>query len=142
MLIDATFNRLTGNILGAAIEVHRRLGPGLLESVYFSCFQMELAACRLRFETQRRVPITYRDATLEATYRVDLIVEDLVVVELKAVERLLPVHEAQLLTYLRLLNSPAGLLINFNVARLMDGVKRLVNARYVGPDGAGVSTLT
>jgi GxxExxY protein len=126
MLIDAPFNEITHHVIGAAIEVHRHLGPGLLESTYLPCLQFELTSRRLRFTTQQRIPIVYKG--FEAgTYRVDLFVEDLIVVELKAVERLLSVHDAQLLTYLRLLNAPAGLLINFNVARLMDGVKRLLN---------------
>jgi GxxExxY protein len=130
MLIDAAFNELTGKIIGAAIEVHRHLGPGLLESAYVPCLQYELAACRLPFEAQRSVPIVYKGMSIPATYRIDLIVEGIVVVELKAVERLAPVHDAQVLTYLRLTNCPAGLLINFYVAKLSDGVKRLLNGRY------------
>ena len=139
MQIDAAFNELTHNIIGAGIEAHHYLGPGLLESTYLPCLQFELSTRRIRFETQRTVPIHYKGFSLGAQYRIDLIVEGLVVVELKSVDRLLPVHDAQLLTYLRLTNSPLGLLMNFNVARLTDGVKRLVNARYVGPDGRGVT---
>ena len=129
MLIDATFNDITRQILAAAIEVHRTLGPGLLESTYMPCIQYELAARNLRFVTQRSVPIVYKGMRLGAGYRIDLIVEDVVVVELKTVAALLPVHRAQVLTYLALTGCPAGLLINFNVPRLMDGVQRVINRR-------------
>ena len=130
MLLDnAKVNDLTRQILGAAIEVHRQLGPGLLESVYLFCFQFELSARGLRFSTQRAVPIMYKGMLLDACYRVDLIVEDAVVVEIKAVSGLTSAHEAQTLTYLRLTECPAALLINFNAARLMDGVRRLLNTR-------------
>jgi GxxExxY protein len=127
MLIEATFNDVTRQILSAAIEVHRTLGPGLLESTYMPCLQFELAARNLRFVTQRSVPIVYKGMRLDAGYRIDLVVEDVVVVELKTVAALLPVHRAQVLTYLSLTGCPAGLLINFNVPRLMDGVKRVIN---------------
>ena len=135
MLIDAAFNELTGKIIGAAIEVHRHLGPGLLESSYLDCLYQELTAQQLRFEHQRSVPVMYKGLTLTSAYRIDLVVEDLVVVEAKCVERLLPVHEAQVLTYLRMANSPVGLLINFNVAKLLDGLKRIINPRYTGSNG-------
>ena len=129
MLVDpSAFNDITRPILGAAIEVHRTLGPGLLESIYLQCFQWELASRKLRFITQRAIAIVYKGAQLEASYRIDLIVEDLVVVEVKAVHALEAVHQAQVLTYLRLARCPVGLLINFNVPRLMDGVRRLLNA--------------
>jgi len=114
---------------GRAIEVHRTLGPGLLESIYTPCLHAELAARQLRFVTQRAIPIVYKGMRLESSYRVDLIVADLVVVELKSTTALLPVHQAQVLTYLEITKCPAGLLINFNVPRLMDGVKRLINPR-------------
>ena len=126
MLAAASFNGVTGEIIGAAIEVHRVIGPGLLESAYMPCLQFELAARKLRFVSQRAVPIVYKGMNLDSTYRIDLIVEDLVVVEIKAVDRLLPVHQAQVLTYMGLTGCPAGLLINFNVPRLVDGVKRLI----------------
>lgn len=129
MLIDAPFNKVTGEILSAAIEVHRILAPGLLESNYAPCFQFELSARKLRFVAQRAIPIVYKGIQLDAGYRVDLIVEDLVVVETKSVSALLPVHDAQVLTYMKLTGCPAGLLINFNVSKLMDGVKRLVLPR-------------
>ena len=129
MLIDASYNALTGQILSAAIEVHRTLGPGLLESTYIPCLQFELTARNLRFVTQRSVPIVYKAMRLDAGYRLDLIVEDAVVVEVKSVATLLAVHQAQVVTYLRLTGCPAGLLINFNVPRLMDGVKRVLHPR-------------
>ena len=129
MLINAPFNPITRDVIGAGIEVHRVLGPGLLESTYTTCLQYELAARRMRFVAQQSVPIVYKGITLEPSYRVDLIVEDQVVVEVKSVERLLAVHEAQVLTYMRLTGRPAGLLMNFNVPKLVDGVKRLVNPK-------------
>ena len=128
MLIEnAGLNELTGSILSAAIEVHRVLGPGLLESIYSTCMKHELAARRLRFVSQHPIPLTYKDVKLESFFRVDLVVEDRVVVEVKCVESIAAVHKAQVITYLRLTGCPAGLLINFNVPRLVDGVKRLIN---------------
>jgi GxxExxY protein len=94
MLVDAPFNTITGEIIGAAIEVHRTIGPGLLESTYMPCLQIELAARSLRFAAERAVPIVYKGTALDTKYRVDLIVEDLVVVEVKSVDQLLPVHRA------------------------------------------------
>jgi GxxExxY protein len=129
----STFNHITHDILGAAIEVHRHLGPGLLESTYAPCLQYELRARRLSFETQRAVPVVYKGMALNVTYRADLVVEKMVVVEVKSVTTLTPVYEAQVLTYMRLAQCPAGLLINFNVPRLMDGVKRLLNTRATEP---------
>jgi GxxExxY protein len=128
MLLDnPRLNEVTSEILGAAIEVHRVLGPGLLESIYQACLQFELASRGLRFIVQRPIPILYKATRLQAVYRVDLIVEDLVIVEIKCVDVVGPVHKAQVMTYLRLTGMPAGLLINFNAARLIDGVKRLIN---------------
>ena len=127
MLVDAPFNDLTRQILAGAIEVHRVVGPGLMESVYLPCLERELHERQLRFVSQRRVPLVYKGMRFDVAYRVDLVVEDMVVVELKATAGLIDVHKAQLLTYMKLLDCPAGLLINFNVARLMDGVKRLIN---------------
>lgn len=126
MLADTPLNSITHEILAAAIEAHRHLGPGLLESTYMSCLQFELAARRLRFITQRVIPIVYKGMRLDSSYRVDLLVEDTVVVEVKSVAALLPVHQAQVLTYMRLTDSPAGLLINFNEEKLMNGVRRLM----------------
>jgi GxxExxY protein len=130
MLIDTSANRITHEILSAAIEVHRILGPGLFERVYEPCFRYELGVRKLQFERQRVVPTLYKGMHFGATYRVDLIVEGSIVVETKCVAALLPVHSAQVLTYMKLTNCPFGLLINFNVPKLMDGVKRLVLPRH------------
>jgi GxxExxY protein len=129
VLADAPLNVITGQIIGAAIEVHRILGPGLLESTYMRRLQFELAANKLRFVPERAVPILYKEIALDAMYRIDLLVEELVVVEVKSTDRLLPVHQAQVLMYMRLTDCPAGPLINFNVPKLVDGVKRLINPR-------------
>jgi len=141
MLIDAPFNEITGEIIAAAIEVHRVLGPGLLESAYVPCLQYELSARKLQFATQRQLPITYKGIVLDASYRLDFVVEDTVIVEVKSVAALLPVHDAQLLTYLHLSGQPAGLLINFNVPKLVQGVRRLLNRNVLrersGAEGTG-----
>ena len=126
------FSGLTHDIIGAAIEVHKHLGPGLLESTYTPCFHYELHARNLRFVAQRAVPIVYKGMPLDSSYRIDLIVEDSVLVEVKSVAVVTPVFEAQLLTYLFLTRCPVGLLINFNVPLLTDGVIRKVNARTYG----------
>jgi GxxExxY protein len=120
-------NRISGIILDAAIAVHTALGPGLLESAYQACLAYELTSRGLRVQTQVPLPIKYRGVCVDAAYRIDLIVEDLVVIEIKAVERLLPIHEAQLLSYLKLSDKRLGLLVNFHVLRLKDGYKRIVN---------------
>jgi GxxExxY protein len=128
MAVDlAAFDDLTQRILGAAIDVHRHLGPGLLESIYQECLVRELAARRLSFVSQQSSSILYKGVRLSGSYRLDLVVENCVVVEIKAVAALAPVHQAQRLTYMRIADCPVGLLINFNVPRLIDGVKRLVN---------------
>ena len=141
MLIDAPFNELTGEIIAAAVEVHRVLGPGLLESAYVPCLQYELSARKLRFATQRQLPLIYKGIVLDTSYRLDFVVEDLVIVEVKSVAALLPVHEAQVLTYLNLSGHPAGLLMNFNVEKLVMGVRRLLNRSVMsarrGPEGTG-----
>ncbi|MDP2881693.1 MAG: GxxExxY protein [Azonexus sp.] len=120
-------NQLTEAVIGAAIEVHRTLGPGLLESAYESCLARELELRGLPYERQLSLPLGYKGVELECGYILGLLVEGLVVVELKTVEKLLPIHEAQLLTYLKLTNSPAGLLINFKESTLVRGLKRMVN---------------
>ena len=120
-------NRLTEQIIGAAIAVHRELGPGLLESAYEACLAYELAKRDLRIERQKALPVRYHNVNLDCGYRIDLLVEDSVVVELKAVERLEPIHQAQLLSYLKLSRLHVGLLINFNVEKLTNGLRRLVN---------------
>lgn len=117
-------NAITGAIIGAAIEVHKLLGPGLLESAYEECLARELALRGLRVDRQRPVPVVYKDVKLECGYRMDIVVEGCVVVELKAVESLAPIHEAVMLTYLRLSGFRLGLLINFNVVVLKDGIRR------------------
>ena len=127
MLVEATFNRITHEIIGAAIEVHRNLGPGLLESAYIPCLQHELATRKLRFVAERSVPIIYKEMQLDAKYRIDLLVEDVVIVEVKSIDCVMEIHKAQVLTYMRLNGCPAGLLINFNVAKLIDGVTRLID---------------
>ena len=119
-------NELTHSIIGAAIEVHRTLGPGLLESAYEECIARELTLRGLSFERQKALPVVYKEVKLECGYRVDLLVEGRVIVELKSVEALAPVHDAIVLTYLRLSGAPIGLLINFNVAVLKDGLKRFI----------------
>ena len=122
-----TENEVTDRIIGSAIEVHRRIGPGLLESIYSECLAMELTLRGVRFEREVPVPVIYREQRVAVDLRIDLLVERCVVVELKAVEKLLPVHDAQLLTYLRLTQQSVGLLINFNVPALKNGLRRLVN---------------
>ena len=130
MLVDAPFNRITGEVIAAAIEVHRILGPGLLESTYIPCLQYELSARKLRYVTQQPLPLVYKGMVLNATYRLDLVVEETVVVEVKSITHLEAVHDAQLLTYLNLSNRPVGLLINFNVPKLVLGVRRLINKSW------------
>ena len=120
-------NELTGQVIGAAIEVHKALGPGLLESVYEDCMAVELRLRGLLSERQKAVPLRYKGHPVGASLKIDLLVADLVVVELKSVAELLPVHEAQLLTYLKLTKCPAGLLINFNIPVLKQGIKRMLN---------------
>ncbi len=120
-------NKITEIIIGAAIAVHRALGPGLLESTYEACMLYELNERGLKTERQKALPVTYRGVHLECGYRIDLLVEDLVIVELKAVEKLEPIHEAQLLSYLKLSGLQVGLLINCNVIELRRGIRRLVN---------------
>lgn len=120
-------NEISGKIIGAAIEVHRKLGPGLLESAYEECLCCEMALRGIKFERQVPLPLNYKGVDLDCGYRLDLLVEDKVIVELKSVETLEPIHEAQMLTYLKFRNAWLGLIINFNVIMLKDGVRRLVN---------------
>jgi GxxExxY protein len=119
-------NEITAAIIGAAIEVHKALGPGLLESAYEECLCRELTLRQIPFERQRQLPLEYKGVQLDCGYRLDLLVADAVVVEVKSVETLLPIHEAQLLTYMRLGGWKVGLLINFNVPLLKRGIKRMV----------------
>jgi len=120
-------NALTQPVIGAAIQVHRTLGPGLLESVYLACLLYELRAAGLSVETQHKVPVHYGDVQIDCGYRIDALVESTVIVEVKSIAELAPIHEAQLLTYLRLSNRPVGLLINFNTKVLAHGVRRRIN---------------
>lgn len=117
-------NQLTEKIIGCAIEVHKRLGPGLLESAYEECLSYELKSVGLAIERQVPIPVVYKDIKLECGYRIDILVEKAVIIELKAIETLAPVHEAQILTYMKFANKTMGLLINFNVTLLKNGIKR------------------
>jgi GxxExxY protein len=119
-------SELTQVVIGIAIKLHRELGAGLLESVYQACLVKDLRDAGLRVETEKVLPIRWRGATLDATYRLDAVVEKMLVLELKAVEQVLPIHKAQLLTYLRLSEYPIGLLINFNAPLLRDGITRII----------------
>jgi GxxExxY protein len=125
---------LTPEIIGAAIKIHRKLGPGLLESAYEACLAYELEKLCLRVEKQKPVPLIYEAVKLDCGFRADLVVEGRVVVELKCKESLHPVDEAQLLSHLRLLNIPVGLLINFHVVLLKDGIKSMVNNYQEPPE--------
>ena len=116
---------LSEGVIGCAIEVHRHLGPGLLESTYEDCLCFELAAEGITFERQLQLPVTYKGAKLDAGYRLDILVASRLVVEVKAVERIVAIHEAQLLTYLRMSGHRVGLILNFNHAVLKDGIRRL-----------------
>lgn len=120
-------NLITGTVIAGAIEVHRHIGPGLLESAYEECLCFELAQRGLRFERQVPLPVVYKGIKLDCGYRMDIVVEGLVVLELKSVENLLPIHEAQILTYLKLSDHPLGLLINFNVSFLRQGIRRFAH---------------
>jgi len=127
MMKKERFDRITENIIGAAIEVHRALGPGLLESAYEACLTFELVQRGLKVEQQKPLPVIYQEVKLDCGYRLDLLVEESVIVEVKAVDRLAPIHQAQLLSYLRLSGCKVGLLMNFNVKVMKDGIRRVVN---------------
>jgi len=120
-------NEVSGQIVDAAMRVHTALGPGLLESAYEGCLTYELRKRGLKVAAQVGLPVVYEGVNIDVGYRIDLLVDDLVIVELKAVDKLAPIHEAQLLTYLKLSGKRLGLLINFNVLHLKDGIKRMVN---------------
>ena len=122
-----SLNQVTAAIIGAAIEVHRTLGPGLLESAYEACLAYELLERGLKVEQQKPLPLVYKEVTLDCGYRLDLLVENAVIVEIKAVDRAQPIHQAQLLSYLKLSGCEVGLLINFNVTVLKEGIHRLIN---------------
>ncbi len=126
-------DELSGKVIGAAIKVHRELGPGLLESAYEVCLSYELRDCGLTIETQKPLPVVYRGVKLDCGYRMDIVVEGKIILELKAIEKLLPIHEAQLLSYLRLSGMTQGLLVNFHSELLKDGIKRLVQKPLLIP---------
>jgi GxxExxY protein len=120
-------NSLSQHVIGMCIDVHRELGPGVLESAYEECLAYELRVAGLSFQRQIAMPIRYKEVVLDCGYRLDLIIENSLIIELKAVAQLLPLHDAQLLSYLRLTGLPLGLLINFHVPALKDGIKRMAN---------------
>jgi GxxExxY protein len=125
---DAEFlNSITERIISSAITVHKKVGSGLLESAYEACLAYEIGEQGLKVERQKSLPVTYKRVRLDCGYRLDLLVENIAVVELKALDTILPVHKAQLLSYLRLSGHPIGLLINFNVRMLREGINRVVN---------------
>ena len=121
-------DELTRKVIGAAIAVHKELGPGLLESIYRQCLAYELRLLNLNVVEEKPLPVVYKDRELESTFRIDLLIEENLIVELKAVDRVLPIHSAQVISYLKLSNKPKGLLINFNVPVLKLGIKRFVNS--------------
>lgn len=123
-------NSISGKILDAAIEVHKNLGPGLLESVYESCLVKELIVKKLKAERQVILPIIYKDEIIDKNFCIDILVSDEVIVELKTVDKILPIHKAQIMTYLKLTNKKLGLLINFNVPLLKDGFERVLNGNF------------
>jgi len=124
--IPPELNHISEQVIGASIKVHSHLGPGLLESVYEACLMHEMQTRGLEVRNQVALPVTYDNVHLDAGYRIDLLVENRVIIELKSVEKVTPLHEAQLLTYLKLSNLRLGLLINFNVLLLKDGIRRMV----------------
>ena len=120
------FDELSRSVIGCAIEVHRNLGPGLLESTYPQCLACELSHAEIAFQMEVPLPVRYKDILLDCGYRIDLLISDDLIVEIKSVEALLPIHQAQILTYMRLASVPLGLLINFNVTKLQSGIRRFV----------------
>ena len=120
------FDELSNRVIGCALEVHRNLGPGLLESAYRACLAHELALARISFQAETPIAIKYKDVSLDCGLRLDILVENRLIIELKAVDKLLAVHQAQLLTYMKVTNVRVGILINFNVRVLREGLRRLV----------------
>ncbi len=120
------FDDLSNRVIGCAIEVHRHLGPGLLESAYEQCLAHELSRNNIGFQLELAQPVRYKDILLDCGYRIDVLVENQIIIELKSVEKLLGIHEAQLLTYMKLAEIKIGLLMNFNVTKLKEGIKRFV----------------
>jgi GxxExxY protein len=123
-------NDITGRIIAAAMKVHSAIGPGVLESVYHTCLKHELEKSGLRVQSEVAMTVHYDGLRLDSGYKADLIIEDAVIVELKCADDLAPIHKAQLLTYLRLANKPLGLLLNFKVVHMRDGIKRVLNNKY------------
>lgn len=119
-------NTLSSKVIGCAIEVHKTLGPGLLESTYEQCLAHELKLNGVSLKLQQPMPVNYKDVKLDCGYRIDVLIEDILIIELKSVDKLLPIHEAQLLTYMKLAGISTGLLLNFNVTQLTKGIKRMV----------------
>jgi len=120
------FDELSGKVIGCALEVHKYLGPGLLESTYEQCLAHEMKLTEMSFKIQHPLPVEYKGIKLDCGYRIDLFIENSLIVELKSVDKVLPIHQAQLLTYMKLANIGIGLLINFNVQYLKSGIKRMV----------------
>jgi GxxExxY protein len=120
------FDELSRKVIGCAIEVHRNLGPGLLESTYRQCLACELSRANIPFQMEVPIPVRYKELRLDCGYRIDLLVKGDLIVEIKSIETLLPIHQAQILTYMRLAKVPIGLLINFNLTKLQNGIKRFV----------------
>jgi GxxExxY protein len=138
-------NRITSPIIAAAIRIHRAIGPGLLEKAYWGCLCFELHSAGLSIETQKALPLVYRGVNIDCAYRADLIVEGLVIVEVKALNGLVPIHRRQLLTYLRLANCPLGLLLDFGGETMKARIKRVINDRYTPSEhstGAGLRPAT
>jgi GxxExxY protein len=133
--------RITERIIGAAIEVHRALGPGLLESAYQACLEYELAKRRIPFRRQVPLPVVYDNSRVECGYRIDLIVQNIVIVEVKSVEKFVPLHIAQMITYLKLNRTPVGLLLNFNTTSLRRGMRRIENRSFGRAIAAGPSEV-
>ena len=120
------FDELSNKVIGCAIKVHRNLGPGLLESAYEQCLAREFSLADVNFEIQKPIPVSYKGIQLDCGYRLDLLVENRLILEIKSVDKLLPIHEAQILTYMKLAKVSVGLLINFNVELLKEGIRRFV----------------
>ena len=123
-------NRITSIIIECAIRIHRTVGPGLLESAYLGCLLFELSSHGLRVERQKALPMVYGGVKIDCAYRADLVVEGMVIVEVKALESFAPIHSRQLLTYLRIAECPIGLLLNFNAPTMKEGIKRVINGFY------------
>ncbi|SRR6266498_5944016 len=132
-------NELSAKAIGLCIEVHRETGAGLLESAYEECLAYELSRNGLRFERQKEMPLRYKDVLLDCGYRLDFLIEHSLIIELKAVDKLLPIHQAQLLTYLKLSQKPLGLLINFNVPMLKNGIQRMTTGDLFREENKGRS---